>query len=225
MADPHVELVDETKEKSRIGLRERTTKAAIETKEFVEQASIETKQHVEAALAKVRGQTWSEPLGRACTVTAGIASGLGTFVPGFGIVGGALSLGASLLNPSATMNDVKRGKGENEANNSGTGSSEVKKDMEEVHAEVNELIKDIQRFSQSVDQEIKDIKDVVNRTFDIVVDTRYKVFHTVLNFFVSPKNQSLFMRALCMKNLDTLRMTNLRMTELTHVGPDIVGQF
>ena len=212
MADPHVELVDETKEKSRIGLRERTTKAAIETKEFVEQASIETKQHVEAALAKVRGQTWSEPLGRACTVTAGIASGLGTFVPGFGIVGGALSLGASLLNPSATMNDVKRGKGENEANNSGTGSSEVKKDMEEVHAEVNELIKDIQRFSQSVDEEIKDIKDVVNRTFDIVVDTRYKVFHTVLNFFVSPKNQSLFMRALCMKNLDTLRMTNLRMT-------------
>ena len=150
MADPHVELVDETKEKSRIGLRERTTKAAIETKEFVEQASIETKQHVEAALAKVRGQTWSEPLGRACTVTAGIASGLGTFVPGFGIVGGALSLGASLLNPSATMNDVKRGKGENEANNSGTGSSEVKKDMEEVQSFWGHVLLAIENFAMKL---------------------------------------------------------------------------
>ena len=189
MADPHIELVDETKvrmgstsastEEPRIGIRERTTKAAMDAKEFVEQASMETKQHVEAALAKVRGQTWSEPLGRACTVTAGIASGLGTFVPGFGILGGALSLGASLLNPSATMNDVRRGKGENEANNSSTRSSEVKEDMAEVNAEVNKLITDIQRFSQSVDEEIKDIKDVVSRTFDIVVDTRYKVFKKV----------------------------------------------
>merc|ERR1711971_994692 len=143
----------------------------MDTKDFVEQTSIETKQHIEAALAKVRGQTWSEPLGRVCMVTAGVASGLGTFVPGFGIVGGALSLGASLLNPSATMNDVERGKG---GTNSGTGSSEVKEDMEEVNAEVNELIKDVQRFSQSVGGEIKDIKDVVSRTFDIVVDTRYK---------------------------------------------------
>ena len=70
--------------------------------------SKEQMQHVDAALAKVRGQTWSEPLGQACYVTGSIVQGLGNFVPGLGIVGGALSLGGSLLNPMATINDVRR---------------------------------------------------------------------------------------------------------------------
>ena len=56
----------------------------------------------------MRGQTWSEPLGKACSVTGLIVQGLGNFVPGLGIVGGALSLGGTLLNPKATMNDVRR---------------------------------------------------------------------------------------------------------------------
>ena len=70
--------------------------------------SKEQMQHVDAALTKVRGQTWSEPLGKACYVTGAIVQGLGNFVPGLGIVGGALSLGGSLLNPMATMNKVHR---------------------------------------------------------------------------------------------------------------------
>ena len=80
----------------------------ISAKEHVTKTAVDTKQHVDAALAKVRGQTWSEPLGKACSVTGLIVQGLGNFVPGLGIVGGALSLGGTLLNPKATMNDVRR---------------------------------------------------------------------------------------------------------------------
>ena len=156
-----------TSEESKIGVKDRVNKK-------LKQISIETKQHVDAVLVTVRGQTWSEPLGKACSVTGGIAKGLGNFMLGFGILGGALSLGSKLLNPKASKNDLERAQGEHERKNSGTGSGEVREDMEEVKAEVKELMKEVQQFSQSVGQEIKDMKDVVNRTFDLVVDTRYK---------------------------------------------------
>ena len=93
----NIELKDETKEnkgstseKPKIGVKDRV-------KEKVKQISTETKQHIDAALATVRGQTCSEPLGKVCSVIGGIAKGLGNFVPGFGILGGALSLGSKLL--------------------------------------------------------------------------------------------------------------------------------
>ena len=81
---------------------------ATRAKKQIKQTANESKQHVDACLAKIRGQTWSEPLGQACSVTGGIMTGLGTFVPGVGMLGGALSLGGTLLNPKATMNDVRR---------------------------------------------------------------------------------------------------------------------
>ena len=176
MAASSIQIVDETKQRmGRISASAKESKIGIKgkVKEKVKQVSIETKQHVDAALATVRGQTWSEPLGKACSVTGGIVKAIGNFVPGFGILGGALSLGSKLLNPKATRNDLERAKGKS----IGTGSGEVREDLEEVKAEVKELIRDVQQFSQSVGQEIKDMKDVVNRTFDIVVDTHYKVVH------------------------------------------------
>ena len=163
MASFALKVVDEAKEQ--LGSVAASTK----------QAATDAKVQVDLVVAKVRGQTWSEPLGKACSVTGGIAKGLGNFVPGFGILGGALSLGSKLLNPMASRNDLERAKGEHERNTSGTGSGEVREDMEKVKAEVKVLIKEVQQFSQSVGQEIKDMKDVVNCTFDIVVDTRYKV--------------------------------------------------
>ena len=46
-------------------------------------------------------------------------------------------------------------------------------------ADVKQLIKSIQAFSQSVSQDIEDMKTVVDRTFDIVVDSRYKVLQNI----------------------------------------------
>ena len=42
-------------------------------------------------------------------------------------------------------------------------------------AEVNEMMKNLQEFSQSSRQEIQDMKSIVDRTYNLVVDTRYKV--------------------------------------------------
>ena len=87
-----------------------STKQAVfdKTKDFVKQTTANTKEYVDEALTKVRAKTWSEPLGKACAVTGGIVSGLGNFVPGLGVIGGALSLGSKVLNPAATINDVRR---------------------------------------------------------------------------------------------------------------------
>ena len=54
-----------------------------------------------------QGKTWAEPLGKGLAVGAKIADGLGSFVPGANIVGGALAFGASLLNPEPTIEDLQ----------------------------------------------------------------------------------------------------------------------
>ena len=107
MAAIATKVVDKTK-KQMDNVTATTKQAMLETKENVKQTAIETKQHVDEALVKVRSQTWSEPLGKACSVTGSIVSGLGNFVPGLGILGGALSLGSKVLNPTTSMNDVRR---------------------------------------------------------------------------------------------------------------------
>ena len=134
MAADAEKAADKTMEQSD-NMASSTKKAVLDkTKNFVKQTTAESKQYVDEALAKVvllmflihctiwflvlhheslsftqvRGKTWSEPLGKACAVTGGIVSGMGNFVPGLGIVGGALSMGSKVLNPAATINDVRR---------------------------------------------------------------------------------------------------------------------
>ena len=51
------------------------------------------------SLEKVRASEWSEPVATALTVTGTILTGIGHFVPGVGIVGGAFKIGSNVLNP------------------------------------------------------------------------------------------------------------------------------
>ena len=51
------------------------------------------------SLDKVRSSEWSEPVATALKVTGNILSGIGHFVPGVGIVGGAFKIGSDILNP------------------------------------------------------------------------------------------------------------------------------
>ena len=104
MAATAKKLVQDTKE--HIDAAATSTKQAVH--DAAKQAVQDTKQQVDATLAKIQSQTWAEPLGKACSVTGTIVKGMGNFVPGLGIVGGALSLGGTLLNPKASMNDLKR---------------------------------------------------------------------------------------------------------------------
>ena len=51
------------------------------------------------SLDKVRSSEWSEPVATALTVTGTIINGIGYFLPGLGIVGGAFKMGSNILNP------------------------------------------------------------------------------------------------------------------------------
>ena len=69
--------------------------------------TIDSISYVKDAVSKVRSQEWAEPAGQAMGATAAIFSAF-SFVPGMGIIGGALKLGSSMLNPIATLHDVNR---------------------------------------------------------------------------------------------------------------------
>ena len=60
--------------------------------------------------------------------------------------------------------------------------SEIRKDLGNVKAEVNQLMTNLQEFSQISRQEIQDMKSIVDRTYNLVVDTRYKVIQ-MLNVY------------------------------------------
>ena len=64
--------------------------------------------YVNDGLEKVRSKKWAEPVGVALAGTATICEGLGNFVPGIGIIGGALKIGSSLLNPDVSLLDLQR---------------------------------------------------------------------------------------------------------------------
>ena len=53
--------------------------------------------------------------------------------------------------------------------------SEVKENLSDVKDDVKELVRSFQTFSVTVNKDITHIRGVVDKTFDIVVDARYKV--------------------------------------------------
>ena len=53
--------------------------------------------------------------------------------------------------------------------------SEVKENLSDVKDDVKELVRSFQTFSVTVNKDITHIRGVVDKTFDIVVDSRYKV--------------------------------------------------
>ena len=55
------------------------------------------------SLDKVRDSEWSEPVATALTVTGTILTGIGHFVPGVGIIGGAFKIGSDILNPKVNI--------------------------------------------------------------------------------------------------------------------------
>ena len=63
--------------------------------------------HIQDGLARIQEKSWAEPLGKGLGVGAKIVDCMGSFVPGAGILGGAMALGASLLNPEPSMEDLQ----------------------------------------------------------------------------------------------------------------------
>ena len=103
------------------------------------------KEHAEEGLEKVRAKPWAEPLGKALRISGKIAGAVEGLVPGANIIGGALSFGATLLNPEATLEDLQR------------------------------ELKEARISSTKSSNEISKMKDMMSQTFHLVADNRFKV--------------------------------------------------
>jgi len=66
------------------------------------------KDHYTKGLEKVQAKTWAEPLGKTLAISGKSVKGMGDFVPGASIIGGALTFGSTLLNPEPSMQDLQR---------------------------------------------------------------------------------------------------------------------
>ena len=154
--------------------------------------------HVTDGLEKVRAKSWAQPAGQALEVSATIVEGLGSLVPGASMIGGALSFGASLLNPPLTLEDLQNDLADikkmlEDSSQSQATTRALKREKEELEeklkkpiSEVNdnaaEIRENMQRVFESVSksnamvsEEISQIRDLIGETFLMVVDSRYKV--------------------------------------------------
>ena len=66
------------------------------------------KDHVNGSLEKVRERPWAIQLGKALETSSKVVGAVEDFVPGAKLIGGALSFGATLLNPENAMEDLQK---------------------------------------------------------------------------------------------------------------------
>ena len=104
----------------------------------------------------MRAKPWATPLGKALQVSGKIVGAVDGFVPGAKYLGGALSFGATLLYPEPTVGEIK------------VEFAEVRADMKRIFSEVGES-------SRKMTEEMSKMRDLINQTFQIVVDCRFKV--------------------------------------------------
>ena len=171
------------------------------------------KNSVDESLEKVRKKPWAEPLGKAMSITGELVSEYGNFIPGAGIIGGALSFGSSMLNPEPTMEELKKQKDEvnegleriSEENVTIRGiiensmrqeiqkledkisnpCSEIRSDFDSIKSEMLLMKNEVKQNNHFIAREVAQIKDVTSKTFNLVTDIRYKVnVRTYLQCFI-----------------------------------------
>ena len=67
---------------------------------------------VKVDINKVCSKSWAKPTATAMNVTASICNRMGTFIPDVALVGSILRMGASFLNPTPSLADLKRSRQE-----------------------------------------------------------------------------------------------------------------
>ena len=155
------------------------------------------KDHVQEGLEKVRAKPWAEPLGKALEVSRKIVGAVDGFVPGAKYVGGALSFGATLLNPQPTPQELQKELRDIKATIEGTTNEtivhllekhqqeleeklanpvgEIKVEFEEVRADMKRIFYEVGESSKQMSKEVSKMSDLLSQTFHVVVDNRFKV--------------------------------------------------
>ena len=154
------------------------------------------KNYVDEGLEKVREKPWASPLGKALKGTAKIVDTVGPF-PGAGFISGALSFGATLLNPEPTLEDLQKELREIKATIEGTSSQslvqllekhqrdleekiahpvgEIRLEYKEVRIEMKKVLHDIGELNKKVADEISTLRDQISHILNLVIDARFKV--------------------------------------------------
>ena len=137
---------------------------------------------------------------RSLGVGAKIIESMGSFVPGSGILGGAMVFGASLLNAEHSIEDLQRDL--QEVNKQLSDDSlmlsrafvqalqkekryyeerlknsvgELKTSFDEVKTEMRKIFKSIEEENLALSEDISRMKDVISQTFLLVADVKYRV--------------------------------------------------
>lgn len=119
---------------------------------------------------KAQGKSWAEPAAAALSATGSIVNGLGTFVPGFGILGGALKLGSSILNPDVKLKDLKRTE---EAVTE--GQQLICENIGKVKKEVETRFENLALEMETLNSEVIKMKNLLDEIYSTINDIHYKV--------------------------------------------------
>ena len=148
-------------------------------------------------LENIRSKTWAEPVGKVLTESGKVMKACGNFVPGASIIGGALAFGGSVLNPEVSSQDMMKKLNEIQETINSCNFDVVKEALRkeecalkekitnpppEVRSDFDQVQKDMKKFLAIVQEEnanfateMNEIKDVVNKTYGLVIDLRYKI--------------------------------------------------
>ena len=117
-------------------------------------------------LEEVRGRPWAKPLSSALRIGSRVVKNLEGFVPGASILEGALSFGASILNPETTLEGLQKGLIE---------IKEVINDDAGTKATLNKLVaKEKERAASLAKTELK-MKENLTQIYNLLVDSRFRV--------------------------------------------------
>ena len=150
---------------------------------------------IKDGIEKVRSKSWAEPTATAMQVTSSICDRMGNFVPGVGLIGSTLRIGANLLNPAPTLADLRRSEQEIVARVDGeTGIiktvlnreleklredmkhpyTEIREDLDAVKDEIQACFSDMTPHMRNISEELADMKNIISHTYQLVRDIRYR---------------------------------------------------
>ena len=155
--------------------------------------TLDSVSYVKDAVSKVRSQEWAEPVGKAMGATAAIFSAF-SFVPGMGIIGGALKLGSSILNPTVTLHDMNR------------LEQELVGDFEAIKEEIKQSAKIMSEDMMKIESSLLQVKDTVRKTYDMVLDSSYKEgidrVDAAFETYVKNSKRNLLLGRICNESMD-----------------------
>ena len=107
-------------------------------------------------LDKIRSKPWAEKTGSILKKTGMLVGAFGGFCPGIGIIAGALTFTAEVLDPS----DLKL--------------SKLKEDVAKMEERVQKSFNDISEDMHLLENDLKEVKSVMHETYALTLDQSYK---------------------------------------------------